>query len=239
MKKIFIIIQARMTSTRLPKKVLLPLCGKNVLEIMLDRLDVYRDNIIIATTNDGSEKPIVDICNKLDIKYYQGEKENVLNRYFQTAVEFGLQDSDIIVRLTSDCPLIDVNILSKTIALYCNGNFDYVTSCPDSFPRGLDVEVFDFNSLKNANKNAKTTYEKEHVTPYIISNSTRIGTYKVAEKNGKYRLTLDEISDYEMIRSVYKEFGCRLDFSYDDLIELLDNNPYLHEINKHVEQKKV
>lgn len=228
-----------MTSTRLPKKVLLPLCGKTVLEVMLDRLSGYHDNIIIATTNDGSERPIVKLCEKLGVKHYRGDTEDVLSRYHDSAVVFGASEGDTIVRLTSDCPLIDEEVLRKTLNLYHDGGFDYVTSFPESFPRGLDVEVFDFKSLKNAYMNATKSHEKEHVTPYIISHAKNSGSYKDVEKNGKYRLTLDEEDDYIMIKEVYKKLGCRVDFSYQELIDVLHQNPYLYKINAHVEQKKV
>ncbi len=239
MAKLFIIIQARMTSTRLPKKVLLPLCGRTVLEVMLDRLSSYTDSIIIATTNDGSEKPIVELCKKLDIKYYRGDTNDVLSRYYEAAVEFGAKDGDVIVRLTGDCPLIDENVLSRMIEFYHNNSFEYVSNCIKcTFPRGLDVEIFSFELLRKADENITTLSEKEHVTPYIKSH-TRVGSFVNNYDNSKYRLTLDEEDDYLAIQEVYKKLDCRVDFSYEELIYVLEKNPHIYEINAHIEQKKV
>ncbi len=239
MAKLFIIIQARMTSTRLPKKVLLPLCEKTVLEVMLDRLGNYHDNIIIATTNDGSEEPIVELCERLDVKCYRGDTEDVLSRYLKSALEFGAKEGDTIVRLTSDCPLIDGELLKQMISFYHDNSFGYVSNCINrTYPRGLDIEVFSFSSLQNAYENAKTISEKEHMTPYIKEQEI-VGHFTDTHDNSKYRLTLDEEDDYKAIQEVYKKLNCRVDFSYDELIRVLEENPYIHEINAHIEQKKV
>jgi len=239
MAKLFIIIQARMTSTRLPGKVLLPLCGKTVLEVMLDRLKSYHYDIIIATTNDGSEKPIVDFCEKLDVKYYRGDTDNVLERYHDSAMAFGAKEDDTIVRLTSDCPLIDETIISRIISFYHDNSFEYVSNCLHrTYPRGLDVEVFSFNSLQNAMQNATKYADKEHVTPYIKEH-VKVGDFIDCHDNSKYRLTLDEDDDYTAIKEVYKHLDCRVDFSYDDVITVLEDNPYIYKINAHIEQKKL
>lgn len=240
---LFIIIQARMTSTRLPKKVLLPLCGKTVLEIVIERLHTYRDNIIIATTDDGSEKPIVALCQELNIKYYQGSTQNVLERYYRSAKKYNAQESDIIVRITSDCPLIDSNIMQKTVQMYINGEYDYVSNRLNrTVPVGLDVEVFNFKLLQIAYENAQLSYEREHVTPYIYLTKKdyyKLGSYEEKEDNSKYRLTLDEADDYLAIQEIYKLFDCKTDFDYAELIKILKQNIYIYELNCHVEQKKV
>lgn len=240
---LFIIIQARMTSSRLPKKVLLPLCGKTVLEVMLDRLEQWKNNIIIATTDDGSEKPITDLCTKLGIKYYRGSTNDVLSRYYNSAVQYGSTDNDIIVRLTSDCPLIDPDIVQETIQFYKNGNFDYVSNRINrKVPVGLDAEVFNFTVLKKAFNNASEDFEKEHVTPYIYITKKsyyNIGSYEPEVDGSRYRLTLDEKDDYLAIQKIYNLLGCKTDFSYENLIDILEENPFLYEINAHVEQKKV
>lgn len=241
--KLFIIIQARMTSTRLPKKVLLPLCGKTVLEVMFDRLERWKENIIIATTDDGSEEPITELCTKLGIKYYRGSTNDVLNRYYKSAVQYGATDNDIIVRLTSDCPLIDPDIVQNTIQLYKNGKFDYVSNRINrKVPVGLDAEVFNFSVLEEAYINASEAFEKEHVTPYIYMTKKmhyRIGSYEPEVDGSKYRLTLDEEDDYLAIKEIYNKFDCKTDFTYEALINTMKNSPLLYEINAHVEQKKV
>ncbi|WP_404319153.1 cytidylyltransferase domain-containing protein [Malaciobacter canalis] len=240
---LFIIIQARMTSTRLPKKVLLPLCGKTVLEVVIERLNKYKDNIIIATTDDGSENPILELCKKIDVKVSKGSVNNVLSRYYHSAKEFAATKKDIIVRITSDCPLIDCTMMEKVIDMYINGDYDYVSNRINrTVPVGLDVEVFSFELLEYMYINAKEDFEKEHVTPYIYlshKDSYKIGSFEENKDNSTYRLTLDEQKDYEAIQEVYKKFNNQTDFSYKDLITMLEKNSYISKINESVKQKQV
>lgn len=240
---LFIIIQARMTSTRLPGKVMLPLCGKTVLEVMIDRLKSFEKNIIIATTNDGSEKPIVELCERRGLKYFRGDTHNVLERYYKAALSFGAKKSDTIVRLTSDCPLIDQNILKEMIDEFKIEKCDYLSNTIErTFPRGFDIEIFGFDALKKAYENATLDYEKEHVTTYIHTthkNEFKICSFKDKVDNSKYRLTLDEEADFEAIKEIYRLLKCKTDFSYEELLEILKKNPHIYEINRHVEQKKI
>ncbi len=240
---LFIIIQARTTSTRLPKKVMLPLCGKTVLEVVIDRLAKYKENIIIATTNNGSEDEIINLCKRLKIRYYQGSTQNVLQRYYESAKKYNANPEDIIVRVTSDCPLIDCGILDKTVNMYRNGKYDYVSNRINrTVPIGLDVEVFNFKLLETSNNMANMDYEKEHVTPYIYitrKDTYKIGSYEEDKDNSKYRLTLDEEDDYLAIKEVYRKFNNRIDFNYNELIYMLKSNPYIYEINHNVTQKQV
>ena len=240
---LYIIIQARMTSTRLPGKIMLPLCDKPVLQVMLERLSYFKDNIIIATTNDGTEKPIVELCHSLSIRCFQGDTDNVLDRYYQAATFSGAGDSDIIVRQTSDCPLIDPEITRKTIDYYTSHNFDYVsTGTGAGFPRGMDTEIFSYALLKEAWNRATESYEKEHVTPYFyrtIRDRLSFGQYKNVTDHSRYRLTLDEESDYRAVMELYKKLHCRTDFSYDEMIAVLEQYPYIYDLNAAVEQKKI
>lgn len=240
---LFIIIQARMTSTRLPKKVMLPLCGKTVLEIVIKRLNKYRNNIIIATTDDGSEAPIVELCKKIDVKVSQGSVNNVLSRYYHSAKKYGATNNDTIVRITSDCPLIDCFMMEKVIDLYNKGNYDYASNrIYRTVPVGLDVEVFGFKLLEHMYYDAQEEFEKEHVTPYIyLSHKDRykIGSFEDSENNSSYRLTLDEEKDYKAIQEVYKKFDNRIDFSYSELIAMLQENTYISKINESVQQKQL
>ncbi len=227
-----------MTSTRLPAKVTLPLCGKSVLEVMLERLDKFKDNIIIATTDDGSQMPIVELCKRLHVDYFEGDTDDVLARYYHSALKFGADDATIIVRCTSDCPLIDADIIKNTIEFYKNSDAEYLCACQESgFPRGMDTEVFTFKHLKEAYLKAITEHHKEHVTPYIKEN-VKTAVYQNTQDHSKYRLTLDEKDDYTAIKEIYQKLDCKTDFSYEKLIQVLEENPYIYEINKHVEQKK-
>ena len=243
MSRRFIIIQARLSSTRLPNKVLLPLCGKSVLEIMLDRLSHYHQDIIIATTDSGDEQPIIDIANRYNIRYYQGSTTNVLERFVKALEHFGSKSGDTVVRLTSDCPLIDSKILRDVIDYYDANDYDYVNNTLiKKFPRGFDCEVFGYNALLQAHQNGTSEYEREHVTTYIYNTHKEefeIGCFEGAEDNSHYRLTLDEKDDYTAIKEIYKLFNCSINFHYDELIEVLKANPQIAQINSHVEQKKL
>jgi len=241
--KLFIIIQARMTSTRLPSKVILPLCDKTVLEVMLDRIDDFKENIIIATTNDGTQKPIVDISKKLNLKYYEGNTNDVLSRFYESCLKYDVKQNDIVVRLTSDCPLLDKEVLNSCIETFKKSNIDYLTCGHETgFPRGIDVEVFNFSLLKEAYENATSDVEKEHVTVYMhttIKDKLNILEFKNTQDDSRYRITLDEEADYELIKQIYKRFDNQTDFSYKQLIDLLKESDDLVQINSKVEQKQV
>lgn len=239
---VFIIIQARMTSTRLPGKVLLPLCNKTVLETMILRLNPFIKNIIIATTDDGTEKPIVDLCKGINIKYYQGSTDNVLQRYFLAAKKFNLKDDDIIVRLTSDCPLYDVNILKNMVEVFLKLKCDFMSNAINrKFPRGMDTAMFRYYNLKRVYESVVTEDEKEHMTLYFHKNKDKfiVNSYENEIDHSMYRLTLDEKEDYELIKEIYQKFDCKTDFIYEELIDTLERNPYLSKINAHIEQKEV
>lgn len=237
----FVVIQARATSTRLPKKVLKQLCDRTVLETIFERLKDFKEDIIVATTDDGSQKEIVDICKKHSIRYFEGSCENVLDRFYNALVEYGAYSGDTVVRITSDCPLIDGEIVKRCIDMYEDGGYDYLSNIEKrTFPRGLDVEVMSFDVLEDAYNEATTPNEKEHVTPYIrITNREqyKIGSYKDSEDNSRFRLTLDEERDLKSIRELMKILGCRYDFGYELLIKVLKEHPEISKINAQVKQK--
>ena len=241
MTNLMVIIQARMTSTRLPGKVLMPLCSASVLEVMIDRLHPLKEHIIVATTNDGSERPILELCEKLNIKSYQGDTEDVLSRYFEAAKTFGADDNTSIVRLTSDCPLIDVQLCQKVIEKHQTGDFDMVNLGPHSgYPRGLDCCAFSFSLLEKTHRLASHRADREHVTLGMAKFSDiSIYTFSAQQDLSHYRLTLDEPDDYTAIKAIYRTFSDDLRFNYDELIKKLKQNPELVDINKHVEQKSV
>lgn len=235
---LMIIIQARMTSTRLPGKVMKPLCGKTVLEIIFDRLECFHANLIIATTDDGSEYPIVELCQKHGVRFFRGDTDNVLERYYKAAAFFGAQKGDTIVRITSDCPLIDPDILRLALERHRNIPESYV--CVDiisSYPRGMDAEVFDFSYLEEAHLLAVDLFHREHVTPYIRAMPIRHEHLTHDSDHSRFRLTLDTPEDYEMITALYTALGCRTDFDYPTLIQTLEHNPHIAAMNAHVLQK--
>lgn len=241
MPDLLIIIQARMTSSRLPGKILMLLDTKPVLQVMIERLADLKPHIVIATTNDGTEAPIISLCQKLDVKYFQGDTDNVLERYYLAAQHFGATDKTAIMRLTSDCPLIDYDLTKQCIQAYQKHNFDMVSLGPHSgFPRGLDCCIFAFKSLKNTHKNATAANDREHVTCGMAKFET-MNCYVISahEDMTRFRLTLDEPADYHAINTVYQHFDYETDFDYPALVSLLKAKPDIAEINQHVEQKKL
>ncbi|WP_247671120.1 glycosyltransferase family protein [Pseudoalteromonas sp. MMG005] len=236
-----IIIQARMTSTRLPAKIMLPLCEKPVLQIMIERLANWHDHIIVATTNDGTEQPILDLCKKLNIRTFRGDTNDVLGRYYDTAKFYGAVENTTIVRLTSDCPLIDQDLCSEVINKRQEQAFDMVNLGPHSgFPRGLDCCAFSFKLLANTHFKATSTPDREHVTLGMAKfNTMSIYTLSAQDDYSHYRLTLDEPDDYSAITAIYSAFDNSLRFSYPELLKMLKKKPELYDINKHVAQKAV
>lgn len=239
MTDMLLVIQARMTSTRLPNKVMLPLAGSIVLDVMIKRLGDLREKIVIATTDDDTALPIVEYCERESIKYFRGDTDNVLSRYYGAAMKYGATSNTIIVRCTSDCPLIDAETTRNTIDYFKKKKVGFVAAGPHSgFPNGFDTEVFYFSSLEEANNKAETLVEKEHLTQYIIRHNTR-ADYMSEQDNSHLRLTLDETDDYEAIKAVYGLFDNSVKFSYQQLVEKLSENPNIMKLNQHVEQVQV
>ena len=242
--KIGAIIQARMGSTRLPEKVMKELFGKTVLEHVIERVGQSKcvDEIIIATTVEDRDSIIFDEAIKCGAKAFKGSENDVLSRYYFAAKENNL---DVIVRVTSDCPLIDPLILDEMIEFYLNNEFDIVTNAGSdvlnrTFPRGLDTEIFSFQVLEDTFINAKENYQREHVTPYIYETS-ECKEYFMNEINySKYRWTLDTDEDFKLISDVYNYlYHGKHDFYFQDIIKLFESRPELYDINAHIEQKKI
>jgi len=244
MVKIVAIVQARMGSTRLPGKVMMEICGKVVLLHIIDRLKACKllDKIVIATTLSDKDDVIFDAVYNYDksIGLFRGSEENVLERYYLAAKKF---NADVVVRITSDDPLIDPCGIDTLIREFLMGDCDYVSnSLNKTFPLGLDAEVFSFNALENAYHNASHSYEREHVTPYIIENPDKFKLLNVSNDIDltHLRWTLDTQEDFEFISAVYKRIYPKKQlFLMDDVLELLDREPELIDINRHIEQKKI
>lgn len=242
MSKISAIIQARMSSTRLPGKVLKELYGINVLEHVVNRVISAKqiDNVIVATTNLDVDLAIINECQKIGVDYFVGDSDNVLQRYYEAARYFNAQT---IIRITSDCPCISPNIISQMIESYLIKQPDYLSNTIQrSFPRGLDVEMFSFVALEQAYKNATKEYEKEHVTPYIYQNPDKfkIESFHSEIDNIKYRWTLDTEEDWQLIEKIYSYlYKNNYIFEYEDILDLFVRYPDLIKINQHVEQKKL
>lgn len=215
-----------MGSTRLPGKVMKPICGMPLLEHFISRLKSIKraDNIIIATSINPQDDIIGVTSKRCGAEVFRGSEDDVLERFTFAAREFAL---DVIVRLTSDCPLIDPEVVDRVIEHYLDnhGDIDYVSNTlRRTYPRGLDTEVFSIEALERAFKEAGEPYEREHVTPYIYEHP---GMFKVMnyESNTKlpdYRLTVDTKEDFELISRIYEELYKEGEiFLLHDVLELL------------------
>lgn len=242
-----IIIQARMASIRLPGKIMKKLAGRPVLWHVVERCRKSKkaDQVIVATTTNSEDDLVEKWCLENKIPYYRGSSDNVLERYYQTAKKYG---ADVIVRITSDCSLIDPKIIDVCLEAFGRNQFDYLSNVvppPRTFPLGLEVEVFSFAALKKAYLEAKENYEKEHVTPYIWGNKKgdfRIGLTILASEDYRraYRLTMDYPEDFELLEKIYAEFyksGSII--NVPEVLKFLDEHPELAKINANCVQKPV
>jgi len=247
MDKIGAIIQARISSARLPGKILKELpygSGITVLEQVVNRLKKSKklNDIIITTTTEKMDDEITTIAKKEKVIFFRGSKENVLSRYYFAAKENNI---DLIVRITSDCPCIDADITDLTIDDHINKIADYTSnSLVRTYPHGLDVEVFKFNALEKSYKNATKDYEKEHVTPYINRNPKIFKINEVKAPQELYapdiRITLDTEEDYALLCAVFDYlYPKNKYFNAYDIVNLFNQKPWLKLINKKIIQKKI
>jgi spore coat polysaccharide biosynthesis protein SpsF len=239
-KRIGIIIQARMGSTRLPSKIMLHVNDQAIFQIQIDRLRKISYPLYIATTVEPADAAIAEFSKKNNIPYYRGDENNVLSRYYECAKQFEL---DLIIRLTSDCPLIDAELIKQGIEQYVNEGDEtlYLSNTIErTYPRGFDFEIFSFQLLEDAYRNALDPADKEHVTPYIWKNKSgkvRFEQIKRETDESKYRLTLDTPEDFELLnRLIEKHHADRL--TGEEIIGVMQSNPELALINQHIEQKK-
>ena len=238
--KTIIIVQARMTSTRLPGKVLLPLAGEPMLVRLLERLRRVQlaDGIVIATTTNASDDPIAALCAQQGVPCHRGSELDVLSRYADAA---RLHAADVVVRITSDCPLIDPALIDQLIAVYEEGDSDYVSNMlPPTWPYGMAVEVFSATALAQAHAEATQDAEREHVTPFIYWHPQRYRLRNVASPVAlsHHRWTVDTPEDYELVRRLFDHLlPTNPHFTQADVLALLDAHPDWIAINQHVQQK--
>ena len=233
------IVQARMGSTRLPGKVMMDLGGATVLARVVQRLRRASliGELIIATTFDPADDVIVEECKALGVAFFRGEVRDVLDRYYRTALHFG---AEVIVRITSDCPLIEPEVTDRVIDTFLEQRPDYASNAVQrTYPRGLDTEVFTFDALKRTWQKAQRPYQRSHVTAYIYENPEQ---FKIVSVTGDadyswQRWTVDTPDDLRFIREVYELMGNDPDFYWRDVLSLLHRRPELLELNSHVMQK--
>lgn len=230
------IIQARLGSTRLPGKVLFDLEGKTVLERVIERVRASKliDDVVVATTIRKEDLRIVKLCADIGTSVYCGSVDDVLDRYYQAARLF---KADHVVRITSDCPLIDPEVIDSVIKLHFLDEADYSSNIiKETYPDGEDVEVFTFEALKKAWKNAHLASEREHVTPYLQKNSAfKIASLEYIKDLSHKRWTLDNPEDYEFIKLIFKNLHNKNQlFGMNEILKYIDKNPEVEKINKSI-----
>lgn len=240
--RIEIFVQARMGSTRLPGKVMMPVLGRPLLDYLLERLAQVKEASAIAvlTTHQSIDDSIVSFCQQKGIPCYRGPEDDVLARYYQVAKE---RRPDAIVRITADCPLIDPDIVDQVIHTYSSffPSYDYVSnSLQRTYPRGLDTEVFSFQALEQAFHQAGELAEREHVTPYLYRHPEKFRLYNIASpcSLAHYRWTVDTVEDFTLIRLILEHlYATHPHFRLNDILQLLHQHPQWNLINAHIEQK--
>lgn len=230
-----------MTSTRLPGKVLLPIAGRPMLHYHVQRLQASHLSVYLAITTNQTDDVLVDFAQAHTLPYLRGSEDNVLSRYWQCAEA---NELDVIVRVTSDCPLLDGELIARSVQEYlrADDNRLYLSNVLErTFPRGLDFEIFSRELLAEAMQRATLAPDLEHVTPYIHQNrsgNVRFRHIGRQPDRSSYRLTVDTADDFTLIRTLIEEYNAQ-QLTTDELIALLDAHPELVALNAHIEQKKV
>ena len=224
-----VVIQARSASKRLPGKVVARISGKEMILHLVARVAKAKliSGLIVATTLDSTDDPLVKILEKENIPFFRGALEDVLSRF--AAIGEEIQPTHI-VRITGDCPLIDWSIIDLAVKTAVQDEYDYV-STDSTYPDGFDVEVFTLSALTEANLRATETFDREHVTPYIKRNSQKIKYLSINPSYEHMRVTLDEPEDLVVIKSIIDHFGVDTSFVMDDVVRYLESNPHVMEIN--------
>jgi spore coat polysaccharide biosynthesis protein SpsF len=232
-----------MGSTRLPGKVLKDIEGATMLARVVQRLSRSRliNEVLIATTDRAADDAIVEECRRCAVQVFRGDEDDVLDRYFRASQ---LARAEVVVRITSDCPLIDPGVTDKTIAAFLNPQGqampDYASNVVvRTYPRGLDTEVMTAQALERCWRAANQPYERTHVTPYIYEHP---GEFKILSVTGeadfsRHRWTVDTPEDLEFVRAIYARFKSRDDFREADILALLEHEPELMELNRAIMQK--
>ncbi len=240
-KRFVAIIQARTGSTRLPGKVLMRISGKPMLLRVVERTKRAKllNDVIVATTIKASDDAIANLCEAHGWPEFRGSEDDVLDRYFRAAQAY---HADVVVRITSDCPLVDPSLIDTTIRGFVMAHdCDYASNTlePRTFPRGLDVEVFSYSALRKAWQCDKKYSSREHVTPYIRQHPElfRLHSVEQTQNFSNLRWTVDTIEDLALVRRIYAYFG-HDHFSWRDVLIAIQDNPEWLQINRDVQQKQ-
>lgn len=233
---ILAVLQARVSSTRLPGKVLKPIMGVPMILRQIERITRVKsiDKLVVATSKDKTDLPLAELCEKHNINCFRGELNDVLDRFYHVAKQY---NPEHIVRLTGDCPLADPQLIDQVIAYYLNGDFDYVSNTiKPTYPDGLDVEIFNFPSLESAWREAILPSQREHVTPFLYQHPERfkIGSFKNDIDLSDLRWTVDESADFALVSKIYEGlYPINPYFVTTDILDFLDKNSELKRVNAH------
>jgi spore coat polysaccharide biosynthesis protein SpsF len=238
--KIVVVVQARMTSSRLPGKVLMPVLGKSLLMQMVERIKrtTYPVTVVVATSTDKSDDVIEEEAKQNDIECYRGSLDNLLDRHYQAAKLF---NAGLVIKIPSDCPLIDAKVIDKTIDVYYKHGriYDYVSNLhPATYPDGNDVEIMTMDCLTRAKEMAQHSWELEHTTPVIWEHPEHFKIGNHIWQTGfdcsmTHRFTIDYIEDYHFILKVFEMlYPAKPHFSCNDILQLLEEHPEIYKLNE-------
>jgi spore coat polysaccharide biosynthesis protein SpsF len=235
--RVVAIVQARLGSTRLPRKVLEPIAGRSMLDWVVSRARAVErvTQVVVATT--AADHEIAAQSERLGVECVRGSEHDVLDRYAQAA---RASSADVVVRITADCPLLDPDVSSLVVRRFLSEQPDYASNgLVGSFPRGLDTEVFTREALEIAQREATRPYEREHVTPFLWQQPDRFRLLSIADTadHSDLRLTVDTADDLALVRAIHERLGAAP--SYPEILALFAREPALARINAHVEQKKL
>ena len=229
------VVQARVSSSRLPGKVLKTILGEPMIVRQLERIRHCRlvSRIAVATSTDASDDPLAAVCANAGFPVHRGSLADVLDRFYRCAASFA---PDHVVRMTGDCPVIDPAVADGVIRYHLDGGYDFTSNAlQPTFPDGLDVEVVRFAALERTWREAHLPSEREHVMPYIYAHPElfRIGHFKSETDRSHLRWTVDEPEDFELIRQLYEELlPGKPAFSMEDILAVLETNPRLAAVNR-------
>ncbi len=233
-----------MNSSRLPGKIMLPILGRPMLELLIERLQrtQHLDEILVATTTNETDDEVEDLTCRVGVGCFRGSEHDVLDRVLKAA---RAASADVIVEITGDCPLIDPEVVERVLEAYMSFEFDYVSNVlTRTFPRGLDTQVFSTAVLEQVARLTQDPNDREHVSLFIYEHPEKFSLHNVEsgipEKFWDLRLTVDTCEDYELIRAIYEELYPKdPEFALKDVLELIERRPELIELNAHVEQKPI
>ena len=236
---ILAILQARMSSTRLPGKVMADLAGKPMILRQIERINRSQkiDQLLVATSLEASDDILAQLCESANINCYRGDLQDVLARFYHAATNFhSINDKPThVVRLTADCPLTDPSVIDEVISLHLDGHYAYTTNAvPHTFPDGLDVEVMSYSALESAYQNAATATEREHVTPYLRQHTEQFANGSLTCPNdlSALRWTVDYPEDLQLVQRIFSSlYQQNPKFTYFDILTLLEQHPEWQQLN--------